>query len=117
MSINKAKSVVMTFDGPGASSVQQTLEIMVGGEHLQQVQSFKYLGIEFHHKHWLKNVCTTRAQATTRAIWALWRGVQIKKVICRDIMLRLYRAQVLPIGLYGARVKYTICHWHTQMAP
>ncbi len=79
LSINKAKSEVVTFQRQGSPAPPIGLDITVGGEPLEQVQTFKYLGVEFNYSKWLKEIGQSKAQAATRAVWALWQGAQTKK--------------------------------------
>jgi len=106
LTVNADKSVVMVFDSEGRRAPQSTpLVIKIGGQHiLQQVSSFKYLGVTFHNTGWVNIAGQAKALDATRAVGALWRGAQAHKVNCRDTILRLYKAQVLPIATYGAGI-------------
>jgi len=105
LSVNADKSVVMVFDLEGRRSPQTEVDIMIGGnQKLQQVTTFKYLGVQFHSTAWVRRAGQSKATDAARAVGALWRGAQTHQVNCRDTLLRLYRAQVLPISVYGAGI-------------
>ena len=102
LAVNTSKSVVMVFEA--RPMPRPPLSITVGNHRLEQVDSFKYLGVQFHTTAWLQEAGGALAQQATRAVWALWKGAQAKGLICRDTFLRIYKTQVLPIAMYGAGI-------------
>ena len=97
LSINADKSVCMVFSSEGRRLPSPLLHIQVNGTTvLRQVQTFKYLGVQFHETLWLKRAGDLKAADASRAAGALWRGAQERQMICRDTLLRLYRTLVLP---------------------
>ena len=105
LAVNTAKSVVMVFDNAQRAPEEcPAPQIRVGTTVLSVVESFQYLGVPFHRTTWLAGAGQAAAQAATKALWAFWRGVQSRGVVCKDTILRVYRTQVLPVALYGSGV-------------
>lgn len=75
------------------------------GPVLSVVDSLKYLGVPFHRTtKWLAEAGEAAAQAATKALWAFWKGVQSRGLVCKDTILHIYRTQVLPVALYGSGI-------------
>jgi len=104
LAVNTTKSVVMVFEQDSRSALCPPVYIRIGDQILSVVDSFTYLGVPFHRTKWLTQAGNTAAQAATGALWAFWKGVQTRGIVCKDTILRIYRTQVLPVALYGSSI-------------
>ncbi|EYB84735.1 hypothetical protein Y032_0311g2149 [Ancylostoma ceylanicum] len=94
--INAEKTKVLTTDGTLVS-------VLLNGVELEQVQHFKYLGSILQQKKVTSSMeILNRIDAASTAFgsltWCLWRKLNITV----STKMRIYRALMLPILLYGA---------------
>ncbi|EYC46121.1 hypothetical protein Y032_0407g912 [Ancylostoma ceylanicum] len=95
LTINAEKTKVLTTDGTSVS-------VLLNGVELEQVQHFKYLGSIVQQKKVASSMeILNRIGAASTAfgslIWCLWRKLNITV----STKMRIYRALILPILLYG----------------
>lgn len=101
MVISQVKSKVMVFGPP----LVPCPDMLVHGERLEWVTSFKYLGILYTSQQGMHATCKQLGKNMTVA-WALLRR-QYAKLECPaavGLLLDLYQACVPPTGSYGCEV-------------
>jgi len=104
LSVNTTKSVVTVFEWDTRAAQAPPVYIRVRNDVLPVMETVKYLGVPFHRTKWLSLASLDMADAASRAVWALWKGVQTRGIVCKDTIIRIYRTQVLPIALYGSGI-------------
>jgi hypothetical protein len=100
MSVNVKKTKIITFN-----SKAHCLDFLFEGRVLERVDSFKYLGIEFHAtRRGLAAAVERLADAGRRAMFALNRRCAQFKITHIKTRLELYDALVRPVLTYASEV-------------
>ncbi len=96
MTVNMKKTKVVVFGSRVNSS-----PLHYDGSHVEEVASFRYLGIELHWSGSLKIVVEHSAATEQRAIFALRRRCADIKINDPSIVCQLFDALVKPVLSYG----------------
>ena len=106
LKVNVKKTQVMAI-GKGTSqrpyTEKQTLNTVIEGQEIEQVSNFTYLGVKLSSDGTIDKEISTRIQKATGAFNQL-NNIWINRNIRTPTKIRIYKAAVLTILLYGGEV-------------
>jgi hypothetical protein len=80
------------------------------GEVIEQLNSFKYLGVELHGTKGMQAAIHRLAMSGKKAVFALWRRCAELRIFYPTLQCQLFDALVKPVLSYGCEV------WSDHMA-
>ncbi|KAJ8934309.1 hypothetical protein NQ318_002900 [Aromia moschata] len=97
LKINSKKTKVMKI----TREKTKELKIKLEGKYIEQVNSYKYLGVTFEEDGKMDCELNKRIGQANRTYFALNRGFIEKKEISKKTKMRIYKAVYRPILTYG----------------
>ena len=105
LTINASKTKVMVFGLRRSLEKEEAARLYIGGEAVEVVESFKYLGTIFHCSHRLAaSAVPTRAQNGRKAYHINRRRMAELGLHGPEINFRLFDVMVEPVLSYGAEI-------------
>jgi hypothetical protein len=98
LEVNVAKSKVVTFNQGG--KIQNEV-FLLKSQHLENVTSYKYLGIEISSNGSFNEAKASLSNRASRACFLL---KQVTKDLSPSLSIKLFHRFITPIALYGAEV-------------
>lgn len=105
LTINASKTKVMVFSRIRNEKEEKAAVLHVGGEAVEVVNKFKYLGTIFHCSHALsRHAVPARALSGRKAYHATRRRMEELELKGADINFRIFDVMVDPVLGYGAEI-------------
>ena len=103
MEVNVPKSNYVVFRSH-RDTTQWPRGVAYGGQDLQEVEEFRYMGLPVHCRRWLRDSLKHTATLASRAMWALIRKLRRSDTMPIHIKLQLFHSVVGAIAGYGCQV-------------
>lgn len=103
LTVNLAKTQVVVFCG-GRVLAQPTVSLVYRGHKLEQVDTYRYLGVTFHWKRGAIHGGELLLKSARAALFALRQRAREQEIRDTRTLCRLFDSLVLPILLYGCEV-------------
>jgi hypothetical protein len=100
VNVPKTQSLTCT---PG-SAIEEVISLKCGSETIEEVDTFKYLGIILDKKEWFSKACERMVESTGKAMWALLRLCRERDIRLLESICRLFTVKVAAVGNYGCQV-------------
>ena len=102
LNINTQKTKVMVFKGGG--KVPSETNFALGGDTLEIVKSYSYLGVTFTPNGSMKTVITDLKAKAAKAMFKLQGILHNQHINCPKLHLKLFDTLIRPILTYGCQV-------------
>ena len=99
VNVPKTQSLTCT---PG--SAIEVIPLKYGSETIEEVDTFKYLGLILDNKEWFSKAGERMVESAGKAMWALLRLCRERDIRLLESICRLFTVKVAAVGNYGCQV-------------
>ena len=110
--VSVAKSKVMVVER-GDRAIEHCIRIQVGGEELEEVEMFSYLGSRENKAGTVDDEIEQRCKVMVHSYWADARQIYHRYTIPLRARLKVFLAKVTAVGVYGCQA-WNIRHKHVK---